>query len=75
MAMYDAKKIRKALKDHGFPVMSVKNASGSEYGYVWIYMNHGENGTPLITSIQSIEAKNIASEAGNVPVDKIFMQY
>lgn len=75
MAKYDGRKIRKALKDNGFPVMSVKNASGSEYGYVWIYMNHGKNGYPLITAEQSIEAKKIAAEAGNVPLDKIFMQY
>lgn len=73
--MYDGKKIRKALKEHGFPVMSVRNASGSEYGYVWIYMNHGGNGNPLISSEQSLEAKKIAADAGNIPLDKIFMQY
>ena len=75
MAKYDSRKIRKALKDAGFPVMSVKNASGSEYGHVWIYMNHGQDGVPLITTEQSIEAKKIAADAGNVPMDKIFMQY
>ncbi len=74
MAKYDVRKIKRALKEHGYPVESVVNCTGSCYGNISIYMKH-DHGRPLITTEASIQAKMIASEVGQISIDKIFCQY